>query len=157
MTRLEPEDERMLHRYLDGEPVDRREVRARIEREPALRARFEELRDLRRCFEAGKDAPFRPSPGFTDKLMQVVRQRTLEQGWRDDDLETEESVRLCRRLLLAAVVLIGLVAIWGVGAFSRSSPGTVEASDELRKLDESVFGTGSWTPAVEPASGEKRR
>lgn len=152
MNELAPDDERLLHRFVDGELPDAAmtEFRRRLEREPELRRHVQELQSLRGCFRrdaAGAAAVTAPA-GFTAGLLTTIRQRTLTQSWRDDAGEEPQLQRLCRRLLLAAAILAALGASWHAGLFRHVAEKQVEAADELRQLDALIRADSSRLPAA---------
>lgn len=150
MSKLAPDDERLLHRFVDGELPDTAitDFRRRLEREPGLRQQLQQLQDLRACFRQDAGSAIAAPAGFTAGLLTTIRQRTLNQSWRDDADAEPQLLRLCRRLLIAAAVLVGLAAIWQAGVLRHIAPKQVEASNELRQLDALIRADSMRTPAA---------
>jgi anti-sigma factor RsiW len=139
-SELSPADEKMLHRFVDGELSGAvlADCQQRLAAEPALRQRLHDLQGLRECFAAGRREQVLAPAGFTADLMAAIRRRTLEQSWRRE--EENRLVPLCRRLLLAAAVLVGLAALWLSGIVRDQSPRNLEAAPdvvqrEMQRLD----------------------
>ena len=151
-------DELSIQRALDGElsPIDAAAFAARLESEPALREGHAAARALRGAFVVAREVALRPRqgasrlgsprPGFKAAVLAAVRQ--LPSRLQIEQADTiQHTVTLCRRLLLAAV-LLGSVAfavgsgLLGVAATKslQASPG--EAQRELDRLEEIVRGSG---------------
>ncbi|MBL8748202.1 MAG: hypothetical protein JNK78_03515 [Planctomycetes bacterium] len=147
--KISHDDEGNLHRLLDGELLPEAAValRARIAAEPALAARFRALEGLRSCFagdrfagERGSGAPL--SAGFTAGVLAAARR--LPSRHEMDEQEVGDGVIVvCRRLLLAAAVVVAFGLVWRSGVIGRVfevSHGALEAESsemeqEIQRLD----------------------
>jgi len=163
MTRpLSAADLRQLHRFLDqelqGEALE--SLRHRLEADGELRRRLQELQALRGGFVAVRaERPLAPA-GFAADVLAAVRSHSLEQGWRRDVVDDGELVRLCRRLLLAAVVLFALGLLLRSGLFGFGAPKQIEAGPptierEIERLDR-LIRAGSAASGETAGPGEQR-
>jgi len=130
------EDERKLLRFLDGEldAAAAAVFRARLDAEPALRQRATEERGIRAGFAAARDEVVTVPAGFTASVVAAVRQLPARRELEEREVD-ETIVRLCRRLLVAAVLVFGLGAAWHSGLFDAgSNRGNVleAAPDQIR-------------------------
>lgn len=150
MTKLAANDERLLNRFVDGElpATAMDDCRRRLEQEPRLRQHLQELQAVRACFRTASPAAVAAPAGFTAGLMAAVRQRSLTQSWRDEAGDAPQLTRLCRRLLVAAALLIGTAAIWHLGLFRHHEPSVVEAANELQRLDRLIDAAAQQPPAA---------
>jgi anti-sigma factor RsiW len=127
-------DELELHRFLDGEldAAASAAFRARCEAEPALRQRLVEERAMRAAFAAARGVPTGPSTGFTASVIAAVRQLPARREIEEREAG-EAVVRLCRRLLVAALIVFGLGAAWHGGLLDSDRGNLLEAApDEIR-------------------------
>ncbi len=147
--KISHDDEGNLQRLLDGElsPEAAVALRARIAAEPALTARFRALEGLRSCFagdrsasEHGHGTPL--SAGFTAGVLAAARR--LPSRIEMDEQEVGDGVVVfCRRLFLAAAVVIGFGLVWRSGVIGHVfevSHGALEAESsemdqEIQRLD----------------------
>jgi len=142
-------DERLLYRFLDGELTADEAVacRARLECEPLLRQCLEELRDRASGFATARAeanaAPAGLAPaGFTTGVLAAVRRLPDREALRAAEL-TPHLVVLCRRLLIAAAIVIGLGLLWQTGLFTGRGADTLQArpgemEQEMQRLDEII-------------------
>lgn len=128
-------DELLLQRLLDGEleAPARAEVEARIGAEPALRQRFEMEQALRAGFRTlraqGRTAP----ASFTASVVAAVR-RLPSRSELVDGEEQQQIRRLCRRVLIAALALLGLGLAVHAGLLDRGQSNTLQAApDEIQR------------------------
>ena len=133
--KISHEDRRRLQRFLDGQSTvaESAGLRARLGEEPDLRQVFEEEQRLRAGFAAARTAgPVAPA-GFTAGVMAAVRQ--LPSRRELEEREVGESVKqLCRRLLVAALIVMGLGFVWHSGLLECRRGETLEAApDEIRR------------------------
>lgn len=139
--RLSQDDERMLDRLLDGEldASAASALQARIDAEPSLRSAFEGRQCVRAAFAAARGVQVAAPAGFTANVLAATR-RLPTRGELEQADVGESIVRLCQRILLAAVVVVGLGwALYG-GLLDRtfsSSGSTLEAApdDVQREMD----------------------
>lgn len=137
-------DERLLFRFLDGELSgdEAAACRARLDREPLLRQCLEELRDRASGFATAR-AEVRTAPaGFTSGVLAAVRQLPDRAALRASEGEPELLV-LCRRVLIAAALVVGIGLLWHSGLFTGRSADTLQARPgeverEMKRLDEVV-------------------
>jgi anti-sigma factor RsiW len=98
-------DDTTLWRFVDGElpPAEAEAVERAAAEDPALQARIDDMRALKRAVLAGAPAP---SPGFPENVAR------LAETARHSALDLEEARRFLKRLALAAAVLaaVGLFA-----------------------------------------------
>lgn len=146
-----------IHRYLDGElpAAERQAFEVELRRDPVLREATDAAREqsqlLRRAAPATSPAPH----GFRDAVMAWVRQ----QPSRDDlvrltgeEASTVDTVRLARRILVAAVLVFGLALLFGMRFLGTPDPESLQASEQLRSLDAKV----KAMKAAELRAGERR-
>jgi anti-sigma factor RsiW len=128
------EDLKNLHRFLDGEfdAAATAAFRARLAAAPELRRQLEAERAQREAFAAARQGVVVVPAGFTSDLLAAVRRLPSR-----DQLEQQEAgdrvVRLCRRLLLAAMFLFGLGLVWHSGMFDAQSDKLEAAPDEVHR------------------------
>lgn len=149
--KISNEDERNLYRLLDGElpPDSAAALRARVEAEPDLRQHFARLEAMRVPFLQMRGSSIPGSgpvanAGFTAKVLAATRRLPDRQALERADIG-EGIARFCRRLLLAAAIIVGLGALWhsGIldgGILHGGRAGTLEAAPEeiqkeLQRLD----------------------
>lgn len=129
-------DDRWVQRFLDQELSGPEAARfaERLLADADLRERVEAERRLRRGFAAARMLdPASVPHGFAAGVLAEVRRLPARQELERLDLASATQ-RLCLRVLLAAVVLIGLGLAWHVGLLDRSRAGAVRASpDEVRQ------------------------
>lgn len=154
MTRQPSQRETLLlQRLLDGQLDDaaRRAAEAQVASDPVLQARLQQDRQVRGLFAAvrrhGVDAP----AGFAAEVVAAVRRQGLAPGM---DLRAEREIeRFCRRLLVAAAVVVAGAALWASGLFGKGPDKRLEAAPDLvlkamQQLDEGI--QGLQPPAREP-------
>lgn len=142
---LNDADRQSAMRFVDDEMSsdECQKFEARLAKEPALAAVVDDYRGLQSAFVA-EPAP-QPSAGFFERVQREV----AAGGPRDGDLMTEGDAvpaslhdfeALCRRLIVAAALLIGLgLLVWG-GLIRSADSGKLEASpaemrQEMERLD----------------------
>jgi anti-sigma factor RsiW len=154
---LSSEDELALQRYLDGQLATAAAAAfaARLAAEPALAHRLDEAKALRAMFGRAAAAVVRPRAGFAAGVLAAVRRLPS----RDLLLQAEQAevaLRVCRRLLLAAMLLAGIGLAWGSGlvgderADTLQAAPTAEAQQELDRLD-AILRSG----AVDAGGGDR--
>lgn len=145
MTEREWKDEERLlaSRYVDGELGVREasEFEARLAADGELSVLVGELRDDRAWFAPGRDeAAPAPSEGFQARVLRDVRRLP-----RGDELSgTEASAGIvsfevaCRRIMVAAALLIGIGLLVFGGLLHAADSGELEASpaEIQRKMEE---------------------
>jgi len=144
-------DLRLLHRSLDGalSGADSLALQQRLAGEPALRDALERLQAERRVFAAAaKQSLPGPSAGFAAKVLGAVRKLPARDALQAERM-AEALVHTCRRLLIAAAVLLTLGLAWQVGVFGPQGPQTLEAApaDVQRSMDrlDSLIQEGALT------------
>jgi hypothetical protein len=153
-------DLRLLYRSLDGAlpPAEDHLLQQRLVREPALSVALERLRVERQGFAAAAGQRLSgPSAGFAAKVLAAVRQLPAR-----DALQAERMagvlVQTCRRLLVAAAVLLALGLAWQVGVFGPRGPQTLEAApaDLQRTMDrlDAMIREGALQPGPTGSSGQ---
>jgi len=153
-------DDQELQRYVDGElsEADAAAFAARMLADNDLRQRVEAMEQIHLGFASARDhasGPDRAPAGFTASVMSEVRRLPGREQLQQMDVG-EGLVRLCRGLLLAAGILIGLGLCWQSGLFRSTGSGSVEAASpaeieaEMKRLDDMAFKASS---AVSPATG----
>ncbi len=141
---LTEEDQMLVARFVDGEldAPARREFETRLADEPALRAAVDELTQTSSLFDAGRaEATPQPSEGFQDRVLREIRRLPTGQELAtagSGDVAHFEA--FCRRLMVAAVLLIGLGVLVFAGILRQSDTGKLEASpqevrEEMERLD----------------------
>lgn len=157
-------DTRLLHRFLDGElaEAEAQALRTRLAAEPDLRAALQALQQQHQAFAAAARSGFAPSAGFTQGVLAAARRLPSRTALREAEAG-EGLVRLCRRLLLAAVVLFGLGLLWHGGLFGGSNAPLQAAPDEvareMERLDAIIQAGGPKVPGGQgaPAAGAPGR
>jgi len=125
-------DSKTLHRFLDGEldAAASAAFRTRLLAEPELRQLLAAEQQLRGGFVAARAEVVAAPAGFTAGLLAAVRRLPSR-----DQLEQQEVgervVRLCRRLLVAAVILFGLGLVWHSGLLDAHTDKLEAAPDEI--------------------------
>ena len=104
-------DAQQLQRYVAGElsEAEAAAFAARMLADNELRQRVEAMEQVRMGFASARDhatGPVAASAGFTASVMSEVRRLPSREQMKQMDL-SEGAVRLCRRLLLAAAILVG--------------------------------------------------
>ncbi|MCA8943509.1 MAG: hypothetical protein KDB80_13175 [Planctomycetes bacterium] len=145
MTEQELKDEvRLLaSRYVDEELDDREVVKfeARLAAEPKLREFVAELRDDRAWFAAGKaEAPPTPSEGFKARVLRDVHRLPRAEELSDEQApaQTMAFEVACRRIMVAAALLIGIGLLVFGGLLHTADSGKLDASpaEIQRKMEE---------------------
>ena len=139
-----------LQRYLDGE-LSQTEAAAfatRLLADSELRRRVEAMEQVQAGFAVAADLGVgdlgRAPAGFTARVMAEVRRLPSREQLQQHYM-AEATVRLCRRLLLAAALLLGLGLGWQSGLFNPNGSDRVEAADpaevdaEMQRLDDLVM------------------
>jgi hypothetical protein len=124
------DDERRLDRFLDGalSAAEAAGLRRRLDGEPLLAAALQERMRLRRGFAAGREAVFVPPAGFAARVVAAAR-------LLPPDRAAADVVALCRRVLLAAAVVLGAALLWRSGLFASPGDGTLQAApDEVDRV-----------------------
>lgn len=156
-------DDRLLHRYLDGElsEAESAAFAARMLAEGELRERVDAEQRLRRAFADVARAPTPRAPaGFAANVLGEVRRLPARAELEQQEVAAGARI-VCRRLLLAALVVVGVGALWHVGLLDRSRAGSVEASpakiqQELERLDQLIL-EADGTDAADPRRGRRGR
>ena len=139
-------DDRQLQRYLDGELAgeERAAFSARLLADADLRERFERAQGLRQPFaKLRAEAPAGAPADFTASVLAEVR-RLPDRALLEQQDVTSATMRLCRRMLLAAAVLCAIGIAWHAGLLDRGASATVEAAPddvqrEMERLDELIL------------------
>ena len=141
---LSPNDERLLYRFLDGELTadEAAACRARLESEPLLRQGLDELRDRASGFLTARAEAIAAPAGFTAGVLAAVRRLPDREALRASEVEPRLIV-LCRRLLIAAAIVVGIGLVFHSGLFTGSSADTLQATPaeverEMQRLDELI-------------------
>jgi anti-sigma factor RsiW len=156
--KLSHQDELLLQRHLDGEldPAAVAAFRARLAAEPELARAHEDARSLRTGFLAGREFAMRPPASFTAGVLAAARQLPGREQLQRMDLAAS-AIRICRRLLLAAMIVAGIGLLWQSGLARLGSSGTLQAapSEMKRVIDEldALLNSG----AIPPPRLEDRR
>jgi anti-sigma factor RsiW len=131
--RVSDDDERNVHRFLDGELDEAASAgfRARLAAEPGLRERLAEARALRVGFEAGRGRAIAAPAGFTASVVAGVRQLPARAELEQREV-AESVIRLCRRLLVAALVVLSFGVAWHVGLLDAHRDTLEAAPAEVR-------------------------
>ena len=136
-----------LQRYVDGQLSESEAATfaVRMLSDNKLRQRIEALEQARAGFAAAADVtPARAPAGFTANVMSEVRRLPGREQLLQNDM-AETSVRLCRRLLIAAAMLLGLGLGWQSGLLSSNGSGQIEAAtpveveSEMQRLDDLIM------------------
>jgi anti-sigma factor RsiW len=150
---LSSADERLLHRYHDGEssPDEAAAVRARLDAEPRLSRRLQELRGVSSLFAAGREQRIVAPAGFTAGVLAAARHLPFDARVREAD-DDAGVVRLCRRLLIAAAIVFGLGLVWQGGLLAVGGDDTLQAAPddvqrEMERLD-ALIESGRVPPAA---------
>jgi hypothetical protein len=126
-------DERLLDRFLDGtlSPGEVASCQRRLEGEPLLRAALRDRTRLRRGFAAGRGTAFAAPAGFAARVVAAARRLPPAA----DDPESADVVRFCRRVLLAAAIVVAATLLWHSGLFASPGDGTLQAApDEIDRV-----------------------
>lgn len=137
-----------LQRYVDGELSESEAAAfaARMLSDSELRQRVEALEQVQFGFAAAAAAsgPAKAPAGFTASVMAEVRRQPSREQLQQNDI-AEATVRLCRRLLIAAAMLLGLGLGWQSGLFQGNGSGEIEAATpaeveaEMQRLDDLIM------------------
>jgi anti-sigma factor RsiW len=149
MTDSTQKDLLLIDRYLDGALASSElaAAKARLEAEPALRACLQERTRLRRGFVAGRAATFAAPAGFAESVVAAAR-RLPETGE-----PVEPTVRMCRRLLIAAAAVIVGVLLWRSGLFREAGNGTLQAAPDAAQR---VIDALDAKIAAQPVGGARK-
>lgn len=150
-SRIPKKDLLLLDRFLDGALVgdELQSCRQRLERDPVLRKALQQRKAMRRGFEAGRANAHEPSPGFAANVVAAARRLPVVV---DGEGDSSAAVGLCRRLLIAAAVVVAATALWHSELFHEGGDGTLQASpDEVqRTIDELDARIGRDAGGVNP-------
>jgi len=146
-------DDRQLQRYLDGQlsETEAAAFAARMLADNELRQRVETMEQAQMGFASARDhatGPVAAPAGFTAGVMSEVRRLPSREQMQQMDL-SEGAVRLCRRLLLAAAIVLGIGLGWQSGLFSPNGSDKVEAASpaeieaEMHRLDTEAYESSS--------------
>ncbi len=129
--RITQHDEQVLHRLLDGvlPPAEAVAFHQRLEAEPDLRREFETLQRLRAGFAAVRATGVVAPAGFTATVLAGARRLPSRQEMEQSEV-SEGIVRLCRRLLVAALIVFGFGFAWHFGGFDNAHSDTLEAAPD---------------------------
>ena len=136
------DDRQNLDRLLDGElpPERAAALRARLAAEPALRTAFEERQRLRGAFaSAASTRGFAAPAGFTASVLAATRGLPARREIEEREV-ADHIVRVCRRVLIAAAVVVGLGIVWQSGLWRRDHDSRLQAApneveQEMNRLD----------------------
>lgn len=144
-------DRLLLQRHLDGEldPRARAAFAERLAAESELAAAAATAAALRAGFVAARSTAMRPSPAFTAKVLAATRALPSRQQLEQADVAAG-AIGLCRRLLLAAVILAAVGLAWHAGLVRGGEADSLQAAPgdvvrEIERLDA--------LPAPEPRGG----
>lgn len=153
--KISPEDERNLDRLQDGAlaPAEAAALRARLDAEPLLRAEWAARQHFRSARAAAGATTFAAPAGFTASVLAATRRLPSRREIEEQEIGTS-IVRICRRILIAAAVVVGLGFAWQAGFFGGGRDSRLEASPnelqkELERLDAMI--------AVDEAGGTKAK
>lgn len=145
--KLSHQDELLLQRYRDGElpAADAADFRRRLADEPALRAAHDALSTTSGLFRTGAETVFAAPAGFAAAVLAETRRLPDRIALREAETAARAMV-LCRRLLLAALVLLGLGLAWHAGLFPRAGNDVLTAApgDADREMDRLDAIIQSW-------------
>ncbi len=126
-TPLSAADRALAARFVDGalDTADAIAFRRRIAAEPPLAAAVDELLGMRRMFaaDAARTAATTARGTFVESVLRQTR--------RLPNVDDEDVVRLARRLLVAAALLLALGVLAASGWLRPTPPGRLEASPGL--------------------------
>ena len=153
-------DDLQLQRFLDGvlDPAQRAAFAARLQDEPSLQKRHDELAKVRAmCTAAAAATVRRPSADFTAGVLAAARQLPSRQQLQQAD-ELGSAVSICRRLLLAAAILFALGLLVRSGLFVADTGQDLQASPddvrvEMERLDALLQRGGLDAPSGAGSSG----
>ncbi len=161
--KIRTSDALLLQRYVDGElgPAAAAEFARRLDADPALRREAEALRGMAAGFAAARGPAQRAPAGFAAAVLAGVRQ--LPDRVQLEAAETAAQVlRICRRMLLAAVLLSGVALAVQAGLFDgdlgeplQAAPDEIDA--EIRRLDALLKAGLTKSGAAESAAEPVRR
>ena len=157
--KLTHDDELMLHRFLDGEMDSAQAVafEARLAAEPRLRRHLDDARALRAGFAEAHVGGPAPRAGFTAGVLAATRCLPSRQQLKRDEV-VAELVRTCRRVLIAAAVLLGLSLALHAGLVNSRRSDTLEAvpsaevQQEIERLDALIKSGALEAPPAERRS-----
>ncbi len=153
---LPQRDALQLQRYLDDRlsPAERTAFAARLAAEPALQEAAASAKSLGTMFATARADVRTPSAGFTANVLAAARRLPARDELKQADLAAA-AVGMCRRLLLAAVLLAGLGLVWHSGLVHDQGPAELQAAPddvqrEIERLDRLIE-----SGAVPPRSEKK--
>jgi anti-sigma factor RsiW len=140
-----------LQRYVDGQLSESEAATfaVRMLSDNELRQRVEALEQVQAGFATAADSrsvngPIGAPAGFTANVMSEVRRLPSREQLQQNDM-AETTVRLCRRLLIAAAMLLGLGLGWQSGLLSPNGSDQIEAAtpaeveSEMQRLDDMIM------------------
>ncbi|MFT4513779.1 MAG: anti-sigma factor RsiW [Planctomycetota bacterium] len=137
-----------LQRYVDGQLSESEAATfvARMLSDNGLRQRVEALEQVQTGFAAAADSSSAASApaGFTANVMSEVRRLPSREQLQQNDM-AETAARLCRRLFIAAAMLLGLGLGWQSGLLSPNGSDQIEAAtpaeveSEMQRLDDLIM------------------
>lgn len=144
MTRQPSQREALfLQRLMDGQldEAARRAAEAQVASDPVLQARLQQDQQVRGFFAAARRERIAAPAGFAAEVAAAVHRQGLVPGM---DLRTEREIeRFCRRLLVAAAVVVAGAAIWASGLFGKGPDKRLEAAPDavmraMQQLDAGI-------------------
>lgn len=158
-------DQVLIARYLDGalDEAAATACRRRLAQEPGLQAAADQLLHLRSLFarDAARTAHVTARPGFATSVVQAVRRLPV--------VDDEPTIRMARRLVVAAVLVAALSLLFLFGWLRPADPTRLEADpdayrtlveDLMRRIQErETSGAGHGNPVgpAETSPGPERR
>lgn len=135
-------DDLQLQRFLDGvlDPAQRAAFAARLQGEPSLQKRHDELVGVRAlCTATAAATVRRPRADFTAGVLAAARQLPSRQQLQQADA-LGSAAAVCRRLLFAAAILFALGLVVRSGLFVADTGQNLHASPddvrtEMERLD----------------------
>ena len=138
-----------LQRYVDGQLSESEAAAfaARMLSDNELRQRVETMELTQAGFAAAADVgPASAPAGFTANVMSEVRRLPGREQLQQNDM-AEATVRFCRRLLIAAALILGIGLGWQSGLLSPNGSDQIEAASpaeveaEMKRLDDLIMKT----------------
>ncbi len=144
MTRQPSQREALLlQRLMDGQldGSDRRAAEAQVASDPVLQARLQQDQQVRGFFAAARRERLAAPAGFAGEVAAAVVRQGLVPGM---DLRAEREIeQYCRRLLVAAAVVVAGAALWASGLFGGGADKRLEAAPDavlraMQQLDAGI-------------------
>ena len=151
MTRQPSQREALLlQRLMDGQldAAGRRAAEEQLASDPALRARLHQDQQVRNFFAAARAERTAAPAGFAAEVAAAVQRQGLVPGM---DLRAEREIeQVCRRLLVAAAVVVAGAALWASGLFGKGPDKHLEAAPDavLRAMQQLDAGIPDLQPPV---------